>query len=106
MNHCFDDELHGDIAALGTQGAADADFPRALGHRNQHDIHDADPPHDQRNGGDYGDEVLHRRRQNHGELGHLLNGTDVEIVGGAGFDVMAFPQHLDYFVFRSLYQLG
>src|ERR1017187_7898364 len=45
-------ELAHDVALAGANGAADADFARPLEHRRQHDVHDADAAHQQRNTGD------------------------------------------------------
>src|SRR5688500_6967940 len=56
----LDEELQGDMAPLGAQGPADADLAGALGHRRQHDVHDADPADHQREAGDaHHDEVEH-----------------------------------------------
>ena len=41
----FDQELRRDVAASRTQRAANADFPRPLRDRGQHDVHDADAAH-------------------------------------------------------------
>ena len=48
----FDEELQGDVPPLGPQRAADADLAGALGDRGQHDVHDADAAHQQRDAGD------------------------------------------------------
>ena len=41
-HHGLDQELLGDVAALGPQGPADPDLAGPLGHGRQHDVHDAD----------------------------------------------------------------
>src|SRR5260221_9294563 len=38
----LEEELADDVAAAGTDGFADADLARPLGHADQHDVHDAD----------------------------------------------------------------
>src|SRR5207253_5944733 len=48
----------GDVAAFGAQGAADADLARALGHRSEHDVHDADTADHERDRGDENEEHL------------------------------------------------
>src|SRR5260370_2216873 len=39
-------ELHEDVALAGAHGFAHSDFARALGHRNQHDVHYAHAAND------------------------------------------------------------
>ena len=48
----LDEELHGDVAALGAERAADADLAGALRDGGEHDVHDADAADEQRDGGD------------------------------------------------------
>src|SRR5262245_56560427 len=38
----FDQELPSDVIATGPDGHSQTDFTGAFGHRNQHDVHDAD----------------------------------------------------------------
>ena len=45
----LDEKLAENIVGIGTHRHPQSDFPGALGHRHQHDIHDADAPHQQRN---------------------------------------------------------
>src|SRR5579871_6002495 len=47
-NGGLDQELQEDVARGGADGLADADLAGALRDRDQHDIHDPDAPHDQR----------------------------------------------------------
>ena len=58
----LDQELPDDVAALGADGAADADLPGALHHARQHDVHDADAADEQRD----------RRDRHHHHLEHAL----------------------------------
>ena len=48
----LDQELLGDVPPLGAQGPADADLAGPLGHRRQHDVHDADAADQERDRGD------------------------------------------------------
>src|SRR5262249_16662832 len=54
----FDEELKGDVAAFGAEGAANADLARALGHRREHDVHDADAADHERDGRNQDEEHL------------------------------------------------
>src|SRR3954469_10471133 len=47
-HHGFYQELPLHIFFRGADGHADADLARALSHRHQHDVHDANAAHDQR----------------------------------------------------------
>ena len=44
----LDEELPQDVMASGADGHAQADLPRPLGDRDQHDVHDAHAADDQR----------------------------------------------------------
>ena len=46
------EELAPDVPARGADGAAHADLARPLEHGGQHDVHDADAAHEQRDAGD------------------------------------------------------
>ena len=48
----LDQKLQQDRAPLGADGLADADLARPLGHRDEHDVHDADAADEQRQPGD------------------------------------------------------
>src|SRR5262249_55761675 len=47
-NNGLEQELIANIAAPRPDGHTNADFARALGHRDEHDIHDPDATHRQR----------------------------------------------------------
>ena len=80
QHHRLDQELHQHLAGFGADRQADADLARALGHRDQHDVHDADAADQQADAGD--------RRQQTGEhagdagehAGDLRHVEDAEIV--------------------------
>ena len=106
QRHRLDQELPGNVAALGTQGAADADLAGALGHRRQHDVHDADAAHHQR---DRGDGPEHQREdllRLLGLLQQVQRHRDLEVLArvellqraadqlGRALDVL-HPVHLD-----------
>ena len=76
----LDQELLGDVAPLGAQGAADADLAGPLGHGRQHDVHDADAADQQRDGGD--------RAQDDAELPGRLLGGEQQVVGDGHLDVL------------------
>ncbi len=50
--HGLDHELANDVGLARTDGAANADFARALENAGQHDVHDADAADQKGNGGD------------------------------------------------------
>ncbi|OPZ60498.1 MAG: hypothetical protein BWY88_00480 [Synergistetes bacterium ADurb.Bin520] len=51
QDYGFRHELGDDVPALRPQGHADSDFPGALRDGDQHDVHDADPSHQETYGG-------------------------------------------------------
>src|SRR5207249_1523985 len=52
QHHGLEQELHQDAPPPRPERLADADLARSLGHRDQHDVHDADARHDQRDDAD------------------------------------------------------
>src|SRR3546814_8707175 len=50
-HHRFGEKLQAHLARAGAHRHAQADFADALGHRHQHDVHDADAADQQRNAG-------------------------------------------------------
>ena len=52
MVKAFDEELEADVAPPRADRAAHADLARALEHRREHDVHDADAADEQRDAGD------------------------------------------------------
>src|ERR1043165_5391930 len=67
-NHRLDEELGEDVAPARADGLADADLARPLGDGDQHDVHDSDPAHDER---DAGDRAQHEG-QGGGDRGRLV----------------------------------
>ena len=65
---------------------AQADLARPLGHRHQHDVHDADAADEQRHRGDARQQVGHRRRGRRQHARHLLERPHHEVVVVAGLD--------------------
>ena len=62
QQHGLDQELLEDVMAAGADGHPQADFPRPLGHRDEHDVHDAHPAHDQRDRGHHQQQGAHQCR--------------------------------------------
>ena len=82
-------------------GFAHADFARALGHADQHDVHDHDAAHHQRNaghrddhGGDHAEHLVDEAADGVGREG-------VEVIGLAGARVEAGAQHHAGFIERA-----
>jgi len=67
------------MAALGAQSFANTDFPGPLGDGNQHDIHDANAAHHQRNGGDSRQNSHHHVRHGVHLVHHLCSALHIEI---------------------------
>src|SRR5208337_4153137 len=87
--HGLQEELPGDVLALGANGLAQADFAGALGDADEHDVHHAHAADQQPNGAEH----------NHGQVHHhhdvvklgdfLLRGGDGKIVFSAEGNVPA-----------------
>ena len=71
---------------------AQPDLARPLGHRHEHDVHDADAADDERDRRDAGQQVRHRVRRRGQHARHLLERPHQEVVVGAGLDLMARAQ--------------
>src|SRR5213595_2709720 len=65
---------------------------RALGHRHQHDVHDADATHEERHGGDAEEQVHHHGARVLRGLGDLVEITDGEVVVLARRDAVALAE--------------
>jgi hypothetical protein len=51
-NDRFHQKLEDNVAFFGAERAPDADFPRAFGHAGEHDVHDPDAAHEERDARD------------------------------------------------------
>ena len=96
----FEQELNQDVGLAGAHGFADADLIGALGHRDQHDVHDADAAHQQADGAEH-----HHHQERHGgdlaEIGdHLFGGGEREVVGLVVGHAAVDAQHGPHFVQR------
>ena len=80
----LDEELADDVAAFGAQRTADADFAGPLGDRGQHDVHDADAAHDQRDGGDQAHEDDEHHPRGLGLLQQFQRHGDAVVLGRGG----------------------
>jgi len=59
QKHCLGQKLEENVALLGADRHADADLPGSLGHRDEHDVHNAHPFDNQGNGGHHPEEMRH-----------------------------------------------
>ena len=73
---------------------AQADFADALGHRHQHDVHDADAADDQRDAGDRAEQQRHQPRRLRARGDHFGDVAHGEIVVVAGLDLVALAQEV------------
>ena len=76
----FDEELQQHFARCGADGEADADLVRALGHGDEHDVHDADAADQQRHPCHRREQHGHELRRGAQRLGDLPRVEDVEVV--------------------------
>ena len=88
----LDEKLLQDVMAAGADGHSQADFPRAFRHRDEHDVHDPDATHHQRDR--HHDQQLgcheqHGRGYQPGDSGHV---ADDEVIGLAGRDAVALAK--------------
>ena len=98
----FGQKLRQNVAPLGADGHAQADFAGALGDADQHDVHDADAADQQRDSGD-GRQQQRQGAGGGGEgAGDIGQIADVEIVVGAERDVMAVAQQGGHLGLRAL----
>src|SRR5688500_4877160 len=56
----FEEKLKENMAALRADGHANADLARPFGDGDEHDVHDADPSHEERDGGNRQNQIGHR----------------------------------------------
>ena len=99
-SHGFEQELPDDIAAARTHRLAHADLPRALSHRYQHDIHYANPAHQQADGRDYHHHQTDRADHLPELRDHRFGTGDAEIIRVGRLHVAAPAEQLGHFVFR------
>ena len=78
------EELDDDVVARGADRAAHADLPRALAHRDQHHVGDADAADQQADGGDGGHQLGERRLRGGDGRGDRAGVDDLEVLLGAG----------------------
>ena len=76
----FDEKLQQHLARGGADGEADADLVRALGHGDEHDVHDADAADQQRHTCHRREQHGHELRRGAQRLGDLPRIEDVEVV--------------------------
>src|SRR5262249_20334524 len=76
----FNEELDQDGPAFGADGFADADFSRSFGHRDEHDVHDTDAAHEERQAGDEDTGAANDHAQTIETADEKFHGVDAEIV--------------------------
>src|SRR5216110_1638852 len=76
----FHQKLAQDVSAPGSDCHPEANFPGSFRHRNQHDIHDPDSPHDERDRGDGGQEHRQDPRRLFLGLENLGEASEPEVV--------------------------
>ncbi len=76
----LDKELGHDVPPFGPHRLADADLPDPLRDRDQHDVHDADAPYQQGDGGDASQEHGHQIGDLRHRPDHVLLAGDKEVV--------------------------
>ena len=79
-DNALDEELRQDIAAPGADRHPDADFARSFRYRHEHDVHDSDASHQQRDAGDCGQEKGHHFSRTLRRVGKVRLIPDREIV--------------------------
>ena len=89
----FGEELQQYLAAGGAEGLEDADLPGSLGNRYQHDVHDADAAHQQRNTDDGDRDGRDDAGYLASQLGDCRVGFDGEVVFVVRPDVVRSAQH-------------
>ncbi len=88
QDHGFGEELQKNMRPSGADRHAQADFPGALGHRHQQDIHDADPANHERDRCNCGQQKRHDATAALGGLGDLAQVADGEVIDIARPDVV------------------
>ena len=76
----FGQELDQDVHAPRPECLSQPDLARALGHRNQHDVHDADPAHQQRYSCDAAQEDGQHPGDRACRIQEILLGEDGEVI--------------------------
>ena len=94
QHHGLDEELPQDVVAAGADGHPQADFPRPLGDRHEHDVHDAHAADDQRNAGHGQEQDGHDGRLGAHGVGHFGHVADVEVVELPAADAMPLAQQI------------
>src|SRR6202044_3809168 len=98
----FDEELQKHVALAGADGEPDSDLARSLGHRHQHDVHDADSSDKQAHRRDGREKCREDQSHCRDDLRNLLEIFDVEIVDLAWNDVPGLAhQALDQILYMG-----
>ena len=90
----LDQELAENVTGPRSDGHAQPDLARSLGHRDQHDVHDPDAADDQRDQSHAKQQIGHQSCRLRERIAHLGHVPDSEIVRLAGTNVMTLTQHV------------
>src|ERR1035437_6328311 len=102
----LDEELQQHVALPCAQRLAHADLARPLGHAHQHDVHNHDAAHYQRDGGDADHHVEEDRGELFPEVQEGIVGFDLEVVRLADRVVAAGAHQHPHLVLGPLHRLG
>src|SRR6185312_15416403 len=104
--HGFGEELKQHLQAARADRHAQPDLARALGNRDQKNIHDADAADEERDRGDGRKKKRHDPAAAFRGAGDLAQVADIEVFGVARADAMTAQQRLRHLLYRRLNQLG
>ena len=93
QGHRLDEELQQDVAAPRAQALQDADLAGTLRDRHQHDVHDADATHQERDADDAAEDGARHVEDLVDAVGELRCGLDLEIIVLSWLQVMLAAQH-------------
>ncbi len=85
----FGEKLDKNVPGTGSYCHPYPDFPGSFPDRDQHDVQDADTPHDQGDGGDKGQKDGQDKGEASGRFCNVAHGLDLEVGPPVGGDVMA-----------------
>src|SRR4029077_128675 len=88
----FHNELLHDVAFASADRAPDADLAGALGHGDEHDVHDADSRCEKSDGTDGGDTDPHGHRERLELLNQRIVGKNFKIIFLPGWNFADDPQ--------------
>src|SRR5688572_9078207 len=99
QDHGLRQELHPDVASPGTDGHPYTDLACSLRHRHEHDIHDSDSSHQQRDSGNAAQQESHDSRRGFRSFGNFGEIIDPEIVRLSLSNGVPFPKQFGDLIF-------